>query len=65
VIVIVIVIIHSTTIIVFIFIIATTRHVRAGRDTDPDSISLQSRTLRYNSCHWLAMLGAPPSPLLP
>ena len=29
--------------------------MRKGRDTNPDSISLQTRTLRYNSCHWLAI----------
>jgi hypothetical protein len=29
--------------------------VRKGRDTNPDSISLQTRTLRYNSCHWLSI----------
>jgi dienelactone hydrolase len=31
--------------------------VRKGRDTDPDSISLQTRTLRYNRCHWLTIEG--------
>ena len=34
-----------------------TAEVRKGRDTDPDSISLQTRTLRYNKCHWLTIEG--------
>eukprot|EP01052_Picozoa_sp_SAG31_P002147 SAG31_NODE_73_length_27793_cov_26.900520_4_plen_164_part_00 len=29
--------------------------VRKGRNNDPDSISLQTRTLRYNKCHWLTI----------
>jgi len=29
--------------------------VRKGRNTNPDSISLQTRTLRYNKCHWLTI----------
>ena len=34
------------------------RFVRKGRDTDPDQITLQTRTLRYgNTCHWLQLLG--------
>ena len=34
-----------------------TAEVRKGRDTDPDSVSLQTRTLRYNKCHWLTIEG--------
>jgi pimeloyl-ACP methyl ester carboxylesterase len=31
--------------------------VRAGRNTKPESVSLQTRTLRYNRMHWLEILG--------
>jgi pimeloyl-ACP methyl ester carboxylesterase len=33
-------------------------YVRQGRDTNPDRVTLQTRTLRYgNKCHWLRLLG--------
>jgi len=31
--------------------------VRAGRNTKPESVSLQTRTLRYNRMHWVEILG--------
>jgi len=31
--------------------------VRTGRDTKSDSVSLQTRTLRYNRMHWVEILG--------
>src|SRR5262249_49018992 len=31
--------------------------VRTGRNTKPESVSLQTRTLRYNRMHWVEMLG--------
>ncbi len=31
--------------------------VRAGRNSKPESVSLQTRTLRYNRMHWVEILG--------
>jgi predicted esterase len=31
--------------------------VRVGRNPEPDCITLQTRTLRYNRCHWVEALG--------